>query len=638
MTRGMSLSAWEANGSLARELALYNEFAKLGHKISIISWGGKEEYVFNKRFPWLRVYANRFSLPQGRYEKLLPLLHWQALLQCDIIKSNQTNGADLALRAAKFWNKPFVSRCGYLWGEFTKKQSPQELEGVSVIENKVFNGAQLCLVTTQAMKEAICKDYNVPSNKVNVIPNYVSPIFYAKKPSHSYALTKPLICQLGRLGAQKNLPALLSACAALELDLQLIGQGEQRQMLEEQAQSSGLALTITGNLPHEQLPKVLGNATICTLVSHYEGHPKALIEYMACGCTILATKVPGIEGLAIHEHNALLCETDAKSIQAGLERLLSDPALCERLGAQAREDAKVFSLERIVEKELNAYRSLTCTSKLQSFTHALRKSVQALAMQIKQRCKRLFNLYKKNKLNIAPANWKQMENSEFVNTLLTEVKSRTQNLPPADALRLLFDLDAKLYNLQGAMSVKYGNGLHTKHRHTQYHNFFVNRLSPAEHVLDIGCGNGALAFDMANKAKAIVTGIDLSKDNIETAKNRFSHPNVTYICGNALTDLPHGAFDTIVLSNVLEHLPERSTFLRSIQERLTPKRYLIRVPLFERDWRVPLKKELGMEWRLDLTHETEYTLESFAEEIAQAGLICTHQEVRWGEIWCELKV
>lgn len=48
-----------------------------------------------------------------------------------------------------------------------------------------------------------------------------------------------------------------------------------------------------------------------------------------------------------------------------------------------------------------------------------------------------------------------------------------------------------------------------------------------------------------------------------------------------------------------------------------------------------LKRELGVEWRLDPTHETEYTLESFAEELAAASLRITHQEVRWGEIWAE---
>ena len=51
---------------------------------------------------------------------------------------------------------------------------------------------------------------------------------------------------------------------------------------------------------------------------------------------------------------------------------------------------------------------------------------------------------------------------------------------------------------------------------------------------------------------------------------------------------------------------------------------------------MPLKKELGVEWRLDPTHETEYTLETFAEEMSAANFRIDHLEVRWGEIWSEV--
>jgi len=100
--------------------------------------------------------------------------------------------------------------------------------------------------------------------------------------------------------------------------------------------------------------------------------------------------------------------------------------------------------------------------------------------------------------------------------------------------------------------------------------------------------------------------------------------------------LPDEKFDVVILSNVLEHLPGRPLFLRCLYETFQPERFLIRVPLFERDWRVPLKKELGVEWRLDRTHEIEYTQESFEAEIEEAGLVIAHLEVRWGEIWAEV--
>lgn len=222
-------------------------------------------------------------------------------------------------------------------------------------------------------------------------------------------------------------------------------------------------------------------------------------------------------------------------------------------------------------------------------------------------------------------------------TLLEQLSiAYCKRVNPADALRFLFDLDNRLYQLQGRMSVAYGSGIHTKHRHTRYHDFFTDRVKNNERVLDIGCGIGAVAHAVAEKAGSQVVGIDLSAENISKAHELFSHPKITYMVGDALRETPQDFYDVIILSNVLEHLTERVLFLRRIQETNCPHRFLVRVPLFERDWRVPLKQELGIEWFLDSDHETEYTIESFVAEIDEAGLKITHLEIRWGEIWSEL--
>ncbi|MEM7532467.1 MAG: class I SAM-dependent methyltransferase [Chloroflexota bacterium] len=207
-------------------------------------------------------------------------------------------------------------------------------------------------------------------------------------------------------------------------------------------------------------------------------------------------------------------------------------------------------------------------------------------------------------------------------------------LPPDKTLRFLFSLDQWLYYLQGQVASSYGGGIHTKHRHMNYHQFFVRQIQPEERVIDIGCGLGAVAYTVAQESGASkVVGIDLSAKSIAMAQERHQHPKVDYRVGDALVDLPDEAFDLVILSNVLEHLPGRPEFLRRVQAALSPSRILIRVPLFERDWRVPLKKELGVEWRLDPTHEIEYTHETFAQEMDEANLDIIYQEIRWGEIW-----
>ncbi len=225
---------------------------------------------------------------------------------------------------------------------------------------------------------------------------------------------------------------------------------------------------------------------------------------------------------------------------------------------------------------------------------------------------------------------------QFQKFLIELIIHRAYSLPPDEGLRFLFNIDAALYPVKGELAITYGGGIHTKHRHIRYHDFFVGRIRPEEQVLDLGCGNGALAYDIAEKAGSKVYAIDLNPDNISQARNLHPHPRIEYQVGNILKDLPQKHFDVIVLSNVLEHLSNRVEFLRHIQAAIQPTHLLIRVPLFERNWQVPLKKELGVEWRLDMTHETEYTKKDFAAEIAEAGLFITHQEVCWGEIWSEV--
>ena len=219
----------------------------------------------------------------------------------------------------------------------------------------------------------------------------------------------------------------------------------------------------------------------------------------------------------------------------------------------------------------------------------------------------------------------------------TAIIKRACALPPESGLRFLFGLDERLYRAQGNVAVAYGEGVHPKHEIIRYHDFFTSRIRSGEHVLDAGCGIGVLAQDIAERAGARVVGIDLNEQNIARAKKEYAHPSVIYRIGDVLKYSDRIHFNVIVLSNILEHLPDRPDLLRRLQQMAHPSRMLIRVPMFERDWRVPLKKELGTEWRLDTTHEIEYTIESLAEEINSAQLTITHQEVRWGEIWAQVQ-
>jgi len=108
--------------------------------------------------------------------------------------------------------------------------------------------------------------------------------------------------------------------------------------------------------------------------------------------------------------------------------------------------------------------------------------------------------------------------------------------------------------------------------------------------------------------------------------------------GDITRDRAPGVFDVVVVSNVLEHLTDRAALMRRWAEWYGAARFLIRVPAFDRDWRVPFKRDLGVEWRLDVTHETEYTVASLREELREGGLEVEELVANWGEYWVSARV
>ena len=89
------------------------------------------------------------------------------------------------------------------------------------------------------------------------------------------------------------------------------------------------------------------------------------------------------------------------------------------------------------------------------------------------------------------------------------------------------------------------------------------------------------------------------------------------------------------MSNVLEHIDDRVEFLKKI--RPLANKFLFRVPMIDREWVTLYKKELGLDYRLDTTHFTEYTWEQFKNEFEQAGYNIQSHSVQFGEIWAVIK-
>lgn len=122
----------------------------------------------------------------------------------------------------------------------------------------------------------------------------------------------------------------------------------------------GVGLNIKWLGQRRDIPCLLAASDVGILCSHEEGFSNALLEYMAAGLPIVATKVGG-NGDAIQEDiSGLLVQPgNPWELSAALLRLAGDRAQREAMGKAARERVlKFFSLEACVEKYVSVYRSL----------------------------------------------------------------------------------------------------------------------------------------------------------------------------------------------------------------------------------------------------------------------------------------
>ena len=105
---------------------------------------------------------------------------------------------------------------------------------------------------------------------------------------------------------------------------------------------------------------------------------------------------------------------------------------------------------------------------------------------------------------------------------------------------------------------------------------------------------------------------------------------------DATKSVPPGQWDVVVLSNVLEHIVDRVGLLAALLAQTRAKTFLIRVPHFERDWKMPMRRAVGANYYSDPDHKIEPAEAEFREETTRAGLVVDELITPWGEIWARL--
>ncbi|AWB08199.1 glycosyltransferase family 4 protein (plasmid) [Azospirillum humicireducens] len=150
---------------------------------------------------------------------------------------------------------------------------------------------------------------------------------------------------VGRVVRQKGLDVLFEALASLpsgtrgRIGLTIVGDGPARPELEAQAARLGLSerVAFRGWLGRDELPAAYRAADAFVFPSRDEGMPNVVLEAMAAGLPVVATRIAGNRDLVVEEETGLMLDADdTPALAAALARLAEDPALRRRLGEGGR--------------------------------------------------------------------------------------------------------------------------------------------------------------------------------------------------------------------------------------------------------------------------------------------------------------
>lgn len=157
---------------------------------------------------------------------------------------------------------------------------------------------------------------------------------------------------VGRLVPIKGIERLIGAMRGCAATLWVVGDGPESAQLKAYANEASVHVKFFGAVSPARLRGLYAEADVFAFPSRpyegrVEGAPRVLLEAMAAGLPIVASRTGGVTELVTHEENGLVDDQDDAALAAHLCRLLDDDALRARLSQAARTQAARYDWSRV---------------------------------------------------------------------------------------------------------------------------------------------------------------------------------------------------------------------------------------------------------------------------------------------------
>ena len=298
---------------------------------------------------------------RGWRARMMTRAHAAEFRDCGVLRVFQVTGVIPAIDANRRFGTPYVTTYGFSYGRLSRPGPKRWLK--AVVERRGLRRAAAVIATTEALR---ARALSLGARRVELIPNGVDTRLFAPRAA---AGARPpgaprRILYVGRLSEEKNLSTVLwatppvgaevAARTGAGVQLVTVGSGPSKDELQLLASKLGADAEFRDVVDHRSLPEVYGSADVFVLASFTEGHPKVLLEAMACGLPCVASDCEGNRSIVTHEKTGLLFDPRSpEALAACLVRVLTEPGLAAALSRAGRDlVVERYDLQRLVAREI----------------------------------------------------------------------------------------------------------------------------------------------------------------------------------------------------------------------------------------------------------------------------------------------
>jgi glycosyltransferase involved in cell wall biosynthesis len=227
-------------------------------------------------------------------------------------------------------------------------------------------------VVSEDLKLFFVKELGIQDKSLTVIPNGIDTKRFAPRPRNQALIDLlpgkfqgKVLVSVGRLAEAKDQITLISAMELLKkqgrnIFLILIGEGEMRKQIEAEVNRRGLANCVRLTGSRSDIDRLLPGADAFVLSSKREGLPMSILEAMAAGLPVIATRVGGIPEVIKDGENGILVQPqDPDALANAICRILDDSEVSSNLARMARIAVEEnYSLRSITDAYTRIYLSI----------------------------------------------------------------------------------------------------------------------------------------------------------------------------------------------------------------------------------------------------------------------------------------